>query len=198
MKLGSPEGLDHDRDVFSAAFEAAATFGPISWRVDANGGWTVPSAQMMIPWLAERDVEMVEQPLAKGNEDALVAVHDFSTLPIFVDESVSTACDIIALADRVNGVNLKLMKTGGITEAVRLIHTARAHGLRVMIGCMGESSLSIAAGAQLAPLVDAIDLDSHLNLINDPFTGTQFVNGRVLPGDGPGLGISRRNQEHTS
>jgi len=195
VKLGSPAGLDHDRDVFSAAVEAAAKFGPITWRVDVNGGWTVPSAQMMIPWLAERGVEMVEQPLAKGDEDALEAVHSFSTLPIFVDESISTARDIVLLADRVDGVNLKLMKTGGITEAVRLIHTARAHGLKVMIGCMGESSLSIAAGAHLAPLFDAIDLDSHLNLINDPFTGIELVNGRVLPGDGPGLGVNRRNQE---
>ncbi len=198
VKLGSPAGLDHDRDVFRAAVEAATAFGPITWRVDANGGWTVLSAQIMIPWLAEHGVEMVEQPLAKGDEDGLVALHHFSVLPIFVDESVSTARDIVWLADRVDGVNLKLMKTGGITEAIRLIHTARAHGLNVMIGCMGESSLSIAAGAHLAPLVDAIDLDSHLNLINDPFTGTQFVNGRVLPGDGPGLGITRRSQEHTS
>ena len=198
VKLGSPAGLDHDRDVFSAAVEAAVAFGPIIWRVDANGGWTVPSAQMMIPWLAERGVEMVEQPLAKGDEEGLVAVHHFSALPVFVDESISTARDIVSLADRVDGVNLKLMKTGGISEALRLIHTARAHGLKVMIGCMGESSLSIAAGAQLSALVDAVDLDSHLNLINDPFTGTRFVNGRVLPGDGPGLGISRRNQEHTS
>ena len=128
-------------------------------------------------------------------EDALEAVHSFSTLPIFVDESISTARDIVLLADRVDGVNLKLMKTGGITEAVRLIHTARAHGLKVMIGCMGESSLSIAAGAHLAPLFDAIDLDSHLNLINDPFTGIELVNGRVLPGHGPGLGVNRRSQE---
>ena len=107
---------------------------------------------------------------------------------IYADESVRVAADVPALADRVHGVNLKLMKTGGLREAMRLVHTARAHGLGVMIGCMGESSLSITAGAHLSPLVDHVDLDSHLNLLDDPFVGAAWTGGRVVPNDQPGLG----------
>lgn len=192
VKLGSPEGIEHDREVLAAAQEAAAPFGDIVWRVDANGGWNVPSALSMLPWLAERGVELVEQPLAQGAEDQLPVLFHRTPLPLYADESVATASDIPGLADRVHGVNLKLMKAGGITEAFRLIHTARAHGLRVMIGCMGESSLSISAGAQLAPLLDAVDLDSHLNLVDDPFVGPLYSDGTVWPSNGPGLGVTRR------
>lgn len=193
VKLGQPAGFEADQDMFAAVQEAAASTGqtPI-WRVDANGGWDVVSAQMMIGWLADRGVIEVEQPLAQGNEDGLVAVYRQTTVPIFADESVRVAADVADLADRVHGVNLKLMKCGGLREGLRIIHTARAHGLKVMIGCMGESSLAISAGAQLAPLVDAVDLDSHLNLMDDPFVGASYVHGRVVPNDLPGLGVVAR------
>ena len=167
----------------------AAGFAP-QWRVDANGGWDVASAQMMIEWLADRGVIEVEQPLAQGMEDGLSFVYRTTTIPIFADESVRVASDVADLADRVHGVNLKLMKCGGLREGLRIIHTARAHGLKVMIGCMGESSLAISAGAQLAPLADAVDLDSHLNLLDDPFVGASYVDGRIVPNDRPGLGVS--------
>ena len=97
-----------------------------------------------------------------------------------------------ALAHAIHGVNLKLMKCGGIGEALRIIHTAKAHGLKVMIGCMGESSLAISAGAQLGGLVDALDLDSHLNLLDDPFVGASYADGSVVANDAPGLGVSWR------
>lgn len=191
VKLGQPAGLDADKEMFAAAQEAALGSGHSpQWRVDANGGWDVPSAQMMIEWLAERGVIEVEQPLAQGNEDGLPFVYRTTTIPIFADESVRVASDVADLADRVHGVNLKLMKCGGIREGLRIIHTARAHGLKVMIGCMGESSLAISAGAQLAPLVDAVDLDSHLNLLDDPFVGASYAHGRVVPNGLPGLGVA--------
>ncbi len=190
VKLGQTAGIDADQEMFVAVQEAAgrAGFTP-KWRVDANGGWDVSGAQSMIEWLAERGVIEVEQPLAQGLEDELPLLFRTTTIPIFADESVRVAADVADIADRVHGVNFKLMKCGGLREGIRIIHTARAHGLRVMIGCMGESSLAISAGAQLAPLVDAVDLDSHLNLLDDPFEGASYVDGRIVPNDLPGLGV---------
>jgi L-Ala-D/L-Glu epimerase len=193
VKLGQPAGLDADREMLVAVQEAAAKagFSP-AWRVDANGGWDTVSAQKMSGWLAERDVTMVEQPLPPELEDEFGDVLGSSPIPVFLDESIRVASDVARLASVAHGVNLKLMKCGGLREGMRIIHTARAHGLHVMIGCMGESSLAISAGAQLAPFVDAIDLDSHLNLLDDPFVGAPYVDGRVVPNDQPGLGVAER------
>ncbi|MCW3094564.1 MAG: Mandelate racemase/muconate lactonizing protein [Chthonomonadaceae bacterium] len=188
VKLGSPQGIEADKAMFAAAQEACVP--EITWRVDANGGWTVEAAQQMIRWLAARDVEFVEQPLPRGQERDLPAIHKDSPLPIYVDESVYHASDIPPLAPYIEGVNLKLMKSGGIREAIRIIHTARACHLKVMIGCMSESALAITAAAQISPLVDMLDLDSHLNLKNDPFVGAVWRDGRVLPNDLPGLGVT--------
>lgn len=187
IKLGSVEGRDHDKDHFMAAKEAAEPFGAIL-RVDANGGWTPEEAIAMNVWLAERGVDYVEQPLPQGEESELPAVFKARKLPIFLDESVRDSTSVPRIADRCDGVNLKLMKTGGITEALRLIATARAHGLKTMIGCMSESSIAIAAGASLGALFDHIDLDSHLNLAPDPADGAPIVDGIVLPADRPGHG----------
>jgi muconate cycloisomerase len=114
-----------------------------------------------------------------------------SLLPIFVDESCFTSRDIPLLADKVHGVNIKLMKCGGLTEAIRMVHTAKACGLQVMFGCYSDSVISNTAAAQLSPLADYLDLDSHLNLIDDPFTGASLQDGRLLPNDLPGLGVSK-------
>ncbi|RYG41583.1 dipeptide epimerase, partial [bacterium] len=159
IKLGSPEGRDHDREHFLAAAEAAAPFGP-SLRVDANGGWTVDEALMMDAWLAQQGVDYIEQPLPEGQEAELVHLKGKTRLPIFVDESCRTSEDVPKWAAHVDGINLKLMKCGGITEAVRIVAVARAFGLKTMIGCMSESSVSIAAGAAIGALFDYIDLDS--------------------------------------
>ncbi len=196
VKLGHPAGVEADQEMFAAVQESAALagFAPL-WRVDANGGWDVVGAQMMCRWLADCGALEVEQPLSAHDEDGFAAVFSSSPIPVFLDESIRVAADVARLAPVTHGVNLKLMKCGGIRGGLRVIHTARAHGLRIMIGCMGESSLAISAGAQLAPFVDAIDLDSHLNLLNDPFVGAMYVDGRVVPNDAPGLGVRDRGRE---
>jgi L-Ala-D/L-Glu epimerase / N-acetyl-D-glutamate racemase len=187
IKLGSPQGREHDKEHFNAAAEAAKPFGA-KLRVDANGGWTVDEAIEMNRWLADRGVDYVEQPLPEGQECDLPRVFAARVLPIFVDESIKYSTDVPKVADRTDGVNLKLMKCGGITEAVRIVATARAHGLKTMIGCMSESSVAIAAGAAIGALFDFIDLDSHLNLNPDPAGGADIVDGIVLPSDRPGHG----------
>jgi len=192
IKLGSPEGLDADQEMFSAVLEMTKNRSTII-RVDANGGWSVPDAKKMMQWLADRGVEYIEQPLKKGQEDDLIHLFKDRPLPIYVDESCRVSSDIPNFADRVDGVNLKLMKCGGITEALRIVSTARAFGLKTMIGCMGESSVSIAAGASIGSLFDYIDLDSHLNLDPDPCNGAEMTDGRILPSDNLGHGGSITN-----
>lgn len=192
IKLGSPEGREHDRAIYEAAREVAAPFG-VSLRIDANGGWTPDEARSMMRWLAERGCDYVEQPLARGEEAHLPGLFEGRPLPIYADESVRSVSDVPKLADRVDGVNLKLMKCGGITEALRIVATARACGLGTMIGCMGESSVAISAGAAIGALFDHIDLDSQLNLNPDPAFGAEMVEGVVMPPDAPGHGAGLRD-----
>jgi muconate cycloisomerase len=189
IKLGSPEGRGHDREHFTAAAEAAAPFGA-KLRVDANGGWTPEEAKAMMAWLAERGVDYVEQPLAEGMEDDLPGIFEGRPLPIFLDETIRFCENVPKVAGRCDGVNLKLMKCGGITEALRIVGAARASGLKTMIGCMSESSVAIAAGAAIGALFDHIDLDSHLNLNPDVATGAPIVEGIVLPTDNAGHGAA--------
>jgi len=187
IKLGSPQGIDADKEMFSAILEETKQSTAVL-RVDANGGWSLKDARDMMAWLSDRGVEYIEQPLRKGEEDDLIDLFKNRPLPIFVDESCRSSKDIPSFADRVDGVNLKLMKCGGITEALRIVGTARSFGLQTMIGCMGESSISISAGASIGSLFDYIDLDSHLNLDPDPATGADFTDGVILPKDVPGHG----------
>ncbi|CAN5698731.1 hypothetical protein BH11ARM2_BH11ARM2_06320 [soil metagenome] len=187
IKLGSPQGRDHDKEHFLAAAEAAAPFGP-SLRVDANGGWTVEEALMMDAWLAEQGVGYIEQPLPEGQEADLVHLKGKTRLPIFVDESCRYSEDVPKWAANVDGVNLKLMKCGGITEAVRIVAVARTFGLKTMIGCMSESSVAIASGAAIGGLFDHIDLDSHLNLNPDVADGAPIFDGVVAPTERNGHG----------
>jgi len=189
VKLGNPDGIAADQRMIMAVREEA----PIpELYVDANGGWSLSDAELMCTWLADLGVKYVEQPLPRGQEKNLAELKMRSPLPIFVDESCFTSFDIPQLANCVDGVNIKLMKSGGLTEAMRMVHTARAHGLQVMFGCYSDSTLANTAAVQLAPLADYIDLDSHLNLIDDPFTGAFVQEGRVLPNNLPGLGVERR------
>ncbi|MCC5969450.1 MAG: dipeptide epimerase [Pararhodobacter sp.] len=192
IKLGSTDGIEADKAMFAAVVEAAAGSGA-ALRVDANGGWSLEEAREMMGWLAARGAEYVEQPLVHGAEDQLPALFKDRALPVFVDESCRFSSDIPSFASCVDGVNLKLMKCGGITEALRIVATARAFGLKTMIGCMGESSVSIAAGASLSALFDYIDLDSHLNLDPDPAAGAPFDDGITLPADRPGHGGTLRH-----
>ena len=187
VKLGSPKGVDADRAMFAAVGDAVAGHD-IGIRVDANGGWSLDQARSMMRWLAGRGVEYIEQPLVQGCEDQLSDLFRDRALPIYVDESCNFAADVPGLAPAVDGVNVKLMKCGGITEALRIVATARAHGLKTMIGCMGESSVAISAAAALGVLFDFVDLDSHLNLLPDPARGARLEGGVVLPTDDPGHG----------
>lgn len=187
VKLGSNDGIEADKAMYLEVLRYHEKY-PISIRVDANGGWTVNEAQQMMKWLAERHCEYVEQPLKEGEEENLSYLFKNRPLPIFVDESCRFANDIPKWATYVDGVNMKLMKCGGITGALRIIATAHAFGLKTMIGCMGETSISIAAGAAVSGVLDHIDLDSHLNLNPDPCKGAPLINEVITPIDKPGHG----------
>lgn len=189
VKLGSPEGIAADQQMLLAVRDEAPQ---AQLSVDANGGWSLDQAIEMGEWLATLGVKHVEQPLAVGQEELLSRLYERSPLPIFVDESCFTSKDIPALADRVHGINIKLMKSGGLTEAIRMVHTAKACGLQVMFGCYSDSTLANTAASQLSPLADYIDLDSHLNLVDDPFIGATVQDGRLIPSNLPGLGVQYR------
>ena len=187
IKLGTPDGIDADKSMYAQVVESAKKYN-VNLRVDANGGWDTNDAIHMMKWLADRDCDYVEQPLVEGNENELIHLYKNRPLPIFVDESCRFAEQIPSWAHMVDGVNMKLMKCGGITGALRIISTAKAFGLKTMIGCMGESSMSISAGAALTGMIDHIDLDSHLNLDPDPCTGALMIDGIIVPPNSPGHG----------
>ena len=189
VKLGSPEGIEADRAMLLAVKETAPQ---VKLTVDANGGWSLDDAIRMCPWLAEQGIKYVEQPLAVGEEASLGVLSEKSPLPIFVDESCLTSRDVPPLANWVDGINIKIMKAGGLTEAMRTLHTAKACRLQVMLGCYSDSTLANTAMAHLSPLADYLDLDSHLNLSDDPFMGATMQGGRLLPNDLPGLGVEYR------
>ena len=183
-------GTDRDEEIVAAVREEAPD---ARIRVDANEAWTPREAVQMTERLDAYDVEFVEQPVPASDPESLKFVYERSPLPIAADESCVTLPDVPAVADRTDIVNLKLMKTGGLDEATRMIHTARAHGLEVMLGCMIETNASIAAACHLAPLVDYADLDGALLLANDEYTGipTEGSEIRLADCDRPGTGARR-------
>lgn len=159
--------------------------------VDANQGWkTREDALENILWLADKNVLFVEQPMDKTDLESHRWLKERSPLPIIADEAVQTSADIPALADAYDGINIKLMKCGGLHDAYKMAVLARALGLRVMIGCMTETSCAVTAAAQLAPLADWVDLDGNLLIANDRFSGMKICEGRVRLSDGPGLGLT--------
>lgn len=159
------------------------------FRVDANAAWTLDEAMQKIPLLRELGVELVEQPLARDNWEGMKVLYDKSPLPIFADESCVAEADVLQCKDHFHGINIKLTKCSGITPARRMINKAREFGMSVMIGCMNETSLGSAAIAQLAPLVDYIDMDGPLLLAEDIATGVGFENGKIIYQPGFGLGV---------
>jgi len=163
-------------------------------RVDANTAWPDEELIHRAQTLARWNVEFVEQPVKAENLAGLRRVKDTKILPVIADESCVTPADVERLVGCVDGINIKMSKCGGITEARRMIAAARSHGMRVMLGCMIESSLGIAAAAHLGPLVDHLDLDGHLLLTTDPFEGVGGNHGRLTLSQQPGLGISTRPQ----
>ncbi|MFB6101992.1 MAG: dipeptide epimerase [Haloplanus sp.] len=182
-------GTDRDRQRIDAVRDAAPD---ATIRVDANEAWTPHEAVDKCEWLADYGIEFVEQPVPAENPAGLEHVHERSALPIAADESCRTLPDVPAVADRVDIVNLKLMKCGGVREAIRMVHTARAHGLGVMLGCMVESTASIAAACHLAPLVDYVDLDGALLLADDAYEGPTYAGGTLAIPDRPGTGVRPR------
>lgn len=182
-------GTDADRPRLAAVREAAPE---AHLRVDANEAWGPKEAVAMAEFLDDHDVAFLEQPVPAEQPDSMAAVTAASPIPIAADESCITAADVPDVADIADIANLKLMKCGGLLEARRIIHAARAHGLGVMLGCMTESSASIAAGAQLAPLLDYADLDGALLLEDDPYAGPVADDGAItLDPETPGTGAVR-------
>jgi L-alanine-DL-glutamate epimerase-like enolase superfamily enzyme len=191
IKLGSPAGIAADQAMITALFAQIEPGTKIS--VDANGGWSLADALTMAAWLAERGVTYLEQPLPVALDGDLGELSAHSPLPIFADESCFDRADIPRLAGSVQGINIKLMKAGGLSEALAMIHTARACGLQIMFGCYSDSTLSNTALAHLAPLADHLDLDSHLNLKDDPFQGASLEAGCLCPNHQPGLGLTHQD-----
>jgi L-alanine-DL-glutamate epimerase-like enolase superfamily enzyme len=181
-------GTDRDIEILRAIRDATDK----ELRVDANCGWTVKQAIRMLSVLEEFGVTVLEQPLPPQDLDGLAAVTAQADIPVIADESCLTSMDIPPLVGKVDGINIKLAKCGGLREALRMIAVARAHGLTVMVGCMIETSLGITAAAHVTPLVDIVDLDGAALLADDPFTGAGIDGGQVTLPNGPGLGVRRR------
>ena len=189
LKLGNPDGIEADQLALEAIRQAAPQ---VRITVDANGGWSFDDAVYMSQWLEKQQVEYIEQPLPVSLDHQLAALSQASPLPIFVDESCFNSADIPRLAKSVAGVNLKIMKTGGLTEAMQAIQVARACDLKIMFGCYSDSILANTAMAHLAPYADYLDLDSHLNLKNDPFVGATTESGCLVLNQRSGLGVIRK------
>lgn len=185
------QGTDYDKQIIERVRKVAPN---IPLRVDANGGWSPKQAIAMSHFLAEHAVEFIEQPLHKFAQlDQWRLVRQNAAIPIFADESCMRANDAARLAGCVDGIVVKLAKTGGISQALKLIHTARAHDMKVMFGCMVESSLAVTAAAHLSALVDYLDLDGALLLAADPFDGAFYQDGYMVLPDRPGLGVIPRS-----
>ena len=181
-------GTDKDREIVATVRRQTS----VPLLVDANGAWSFDEARENIPWLADCGVELVEQPLPAEDLDGLRRLTDVSSLPIIADESARTVKDVLRLRGCVHGINVKLSKCGGLSEALKMIHLARAQSMKIMLGCFIESSLGITAAAHLSPLVDYADLDGHLLIVNDPFSGVQVREGRLILPDRPGIGVVGR------
>ena len=185
LKLGGGDGLDVER------VRAVRGVTDVPLQVDVNEYWSLDEALDAIPQLAELGVEYVEQPLRAG-ESGGEDLRRRSPLPVYVDEDCHTLEDVVGCGRIAHGINIKLAKSGGLREAVRMAHAARALGLGVMLGCMVESGLGISAGAQMGSLCDHVDLDGNLLLAEDPWPGVELVDGVQTPAEAPGLGVAAK------
>src|SRR3954453_11010896 len=162
-------------------------------RIDGNEGWDLDTARELMPELLDLGVEFVEQPFPAADLEAFAAYRELSPrLPVIIDEGCKDLGSVAGIAAYADGINIKLAKCGGIAEALRMIHAARALRLQVMVGCMVESELGIAQAAQFASLVDHVDLDGHLLISSQPFTGLGFADGRLVLSEDPGLGVTKQ------
>ena len=183
LKLGGRDGLDVER------VRAVRSVTDLPLQVDVNEAWSLDEALTALPQLDELGVAYCEQPLRAG-DDGGQALRERSPVPIFVDEDCHTLADVARCAEIAHGINIKLAKSGGIREATRMAHAARALRLGVMLGCMLESGLGIAAACCVAPLCDHVDLDGNLLLREDPCPGVELVDGVQVPSTAPGLGVA--------
>jgi L-alanine-DL-glutamate epimerase-like enolase superfamily enzyme len=180
LKLGGRDGLDVER------VNAVRAASDLPLQCDVNEAWTLDEA---LEYLPQMELLYCEQPLPAGDPGG-PELKRRAPLPIYVDEDCHTLADVALCAERAHGINIKLAKSGGIREAVRMVHAARALELGVMLGCMVESGLGIAPGAHIASLMDHIDLDGNLLLASDPWPGVEFADGVQLPANAPGLGVA--------
>jgi L-Ala-D/L-Glu epimerase len=185
LKVGTPE----DRRMLELVRKAAPDR---AIRVDANTAWDAKRALALVPLLEELDIELIEQPFRAEDRGAFRLLRERTRIPVIADESCRTTADIPDLVGAVDGINIKLEKCGSLREAVRMVHVARAHHLKVMIGCMMSSTLAMAAAMQVAPLCDWADLDGAALMADDPFRGPHLgPDGRLQLNDEPGLGVTR-------
>lgn len=187
VKLGSPAGIEADKAMLAAVKQIAPAEAYIG--VDANGGWDVGKTVEMARWLCEQGVVHIEQPLPVDQAALLKDIHGKCALPIFIDESCRSTRDVLDWGPYVDGINIKITKVGGLSEAMRMISIAHAMGLQTMVGCYGNIALGNGAAHHLGSLIDYIDLDSHLNISNDPTKGQPFEDGYLVNQVTPGLGI---------
>ena len=179
-------GLDNDKEMIQTIREI--TDLPLA--VDANQGWkSKEKALEEIFWLRDHGVVMVEQPMAAEKIDDIAWITERSPLPIFADEAIQRLVDIPSVKGAYHGINIKLMKCTGMREAWKMVNYARAEGMKVMIGCMTETSCAVSAAAQLSPAVDFADLDGNLLISNDLFRGMEVINGKITLSDRPGIGL---------
>ena len=179
-------GRDNDKEMIETI--RSVTDLPIA--IDANQGWKDKQQALdMIHWLHEKGIVMIEQPMPKEQLDAIAWVTERSPLPVFADESIQRLKDVAALKGAFSGINIKLMKCTGMREAWKMLTLARALGMKVMVGCMTETSCACSAAAQLSPAVDFADLDGNLLIANDRFKGMEVVNGKITLPDRPGIGV---------
>lgn len=179
-------GKENDEEVMAAVRSVTQK----TLRVDANEGWKdKETAVRKIEWLAQNGVDLVEQPMPADMLEETAWVRERAKIPIVADESVKSSKDIPKLAEAFDGINIKIDKAGGLQEALRMIWMARSLNMKIMLGCMVSSSLSITAAAHLSPLVDYADLDGNLLISNDPFEGVKVKDGWLILPDRPGLGV---------
>ena len=180
-------GLDNDKEMIDIIRQC--TDRPIC--VDANRGWkTKEQAMEVIEYLADKNCLFIEQPMMEDKLDDTAWIRERSPIPIIADEVFHRLPDIVKLKDYYDGINIKLMKSTGMSEAYKMVTLARAFGMKIMCGCMTETSCAIAAAAQLSPLIDWTDLDGNVLIADDIFSGVKVIDGRVTPSDTPGIGVS--------
>ncbi|QGY47160.1 dipeptide epimerase [Maribellus comscasis] len=180
-------GRENDKEMI----ETIRSVSEVPLCVDVNQGWKDKKMALdMVMWLKEKGIEFVEQPMPKDRTDDIAWLTENSPIPIIADEAVQRLCDVKQAVGIYTGINIKLMKCTGMREAHKMVNLARTHKMKVMIGCMTETSCAISAAAQLSPKVDWADLDGNLLIDNDPYTGVKIVDGKITLQDMPGIGIS--------